>query len=158
MTHPERRDEPRSTTPRTHPARVPLGVGLVVAALLVVLGGCGDTVSNAVNDVVSEAASAPACAAVSGVQEQLAGIDVSQIPPDQLSQLQTGAGFVSTAVGALSDQLPAGVSDDLDSAQQRLDTAIEGAEGNAAERQAAIEDAIAGYSSQLDDVAQRLGC
>ena len=84
------------------------------------------------NDVVSEAASAPACAAISGVQEQLSGIDVAQIPPDQLSQLQTGAGFVSTAVGALSDQLPAGVSEELDNAQQRLDTAVDGAEGNAA--------------------------
>ena len=133
-------------------------MALVAAALVVVLAGCGDTVSNTVNDVVSEAASAPACAAVSGVQEQLSGIDVAQIPPDQLSQLQTAAGFVSTTVGALSDQLPAGVSQDLDDAQARLDNAIDGAEGNAAERQTAIEDAIDGYSSQLDDVAARLGC
>ena len=58
----------------------------------------------------------------------------------------------------MSDQLPAGVSQDLDDAQARLDTAIDGAEGNAAERQTAIEDAIDGYSSQLDDVAARLGC
>ena len=144
--------------PRPHRARSALGLTLVASALVVALAGCGDTVSNAVNDVVSEAASAPACAAISGVQEQLSGIDVAQLPPDQLSQLQTGAGFVSTAVGALSDQLPAGVSEELDSAQERLDTAVDGAEGNAAERQAAIEDAIAGYSSQLDDVAARLGC
>ncbi len=125
---------------------------------MVALSGCGDTVSSSVNDVVSEAASAPACAAVSGVQEQLSGIDVAQIPPDQLSQLQTGASFVSTAVGALSDRLPAGLGEQLDSAQQRLDAAVDGAEGNADERQSAIEDAVAGYSSQLDDVAAQLGC
>jgi hypothetical protein len=131
---------------------------MAAVAAATLLAGCGDTVSNAVDDAVNQVASAPACAAIAAVQEQLTGLEGAQIPPDQLSQIQTGASVVSTAVGALGDQLPAGIGEQLDSAQQTLDTAVENAEGTAEERQAAISAAVAGYAEQLDGVAEQLGC
>ncbi len=124
-------------------------VGVALAA-----SGCGGVVQQAVSDV----ATAPVCAAITSVQEDITGIDLETLAPGQLDQVQAAANLATTAVSSLGDRVPAGTSTGLEDAQTQLDTAVAGAQGGAEERRAAIESALDGYAARLDPVKEQLGC
>jgi hypothetical protein len=130
---------------------------VAVAALLAVsLGaaGCGGTVSQVVSDIATQ----PACDAITDVQNELTGIDLETIAPEQLDALVATITQAGTAIGAVGDQLGAGTSEQLGQAEERLDTAVADTQGSVEERRSAVRSAIDGYAAQLDTVKEQLGC
>jgi hypothetical protein len=127
-----------------------------VAAVVVSLGaaGCGGTVSQVVSDIATQ----PACDAITDVQNQLTGIDVETVAPEQLDALVATITQAGTVIGAVGDQLGAGTSEQLDQAEERLDTAVADTQAGVEERRASVQSALDGYAAQLDTVKEQLGC
>lgn len=141
---------------RTRPTARRRASATVVVAFVAALiaAGCGGTVTQVVSDIATQ----PACNAITEVQQDLAGIDLDAIAPEQLDALAATISQTGTAIGAVGDQLGAGTGEQLDQAEERLDAAVADTQAGVQERRSDVRSAIDGYAAQLDTVKEQLGC
>ncbi len=128
---------------------------VALTALVLSVSGCSSAV-DAAKAKAGDAVTQAECSAIAAAKSKLG--DVANADPATLDSLKGAVATVSAGLGTLGDKVPAGVKDQITTAQKDLDDAITKAKSDPAAAKSALTSASDKLTSGLDSLSTSVGC